>query len=127
MICANISPRMTCSVKFLEPTTMRLLGRTQPGSGRRSSVASATNINRRVRGSVQNLNHQGHEGSRRLTEKISLRDLSWPWWFMVYSVQCLPTISHAVNRVGVPVVLVRNRPAARAAPLERFRRELPGY
>src|SRR5258708_32360732 len=37
MICANSSPRMSCSVKFFEPTTMRSAFRSQAITGKRSS------------------------------------------------------------------------------------------
>src|ERR1700704_5398372 len=44
MICANISPRTNCSVKFLLPTTMRPERLPQPKTGRRNRTTSRLHV-----------------------------------------------------------------------------------
>src|ERR1700675_4220348 len=65
MICANSSPRMSCSVKFLEPTTIRSACRSQPASGKRSDKMNNRKIDLRCRVKLPNPNYKGHEVTRR--------------------------------------------------------------
>src|ERR1700680_2957160 len=88
MICAKSSPRMSCSVKFFDPTTIRFAFRSQPASGKRSKKMSNRKIDLGCRVKLPNLNHQGHEVSRRKSRRpetfVNLRALGGSCFFLSY-------------------------------------------
>src|SRR6266849_1539308 len=84
MICANSSPRMNCSVKFFDPTTMRFAFRSQAMTGKRSRKTSDRKIDLWCRVKFETSTTKDtkyHEGN---LDGQNLRAPSCPWWFTLF-------------------------------------------
>src|ERR1700682_1799821 len=84
MTCANSSPRMSCSVKFFDPTTIRFAFRSQPTTGKRDRKMRSRKIDLGCRVKFETSTTKDtkyHEGN---LEVRNLREPSCPWWFMLF-------------------------------------------